>query len=117
MLQLLNDGYHLGLASDQNAGKSGVKVKFLEGFLSTPKGAAIFHLKTKKPIIFAYCIMNKKNDYNFSAEILDISKIDPKDEKAIFKINSLFAKNLELIIKKYPEQYFWLHKMKTKKKY
>ena len=117
MLQLLNDGYHLGLASDQNAGKSGVKVKFLEGFLSTPKGAAIFHLKTKKPIIFAYCIMNKKNDYNFSAEILDISKIDPKDEKAIFKINSLFAKNLELIIKKYPEQYFWFHKMKTKKKY
>ena len=117
MLQILNDGYHLGLASDQNAGKAGEKVRFLEGFLSMPKGAAIFHLKTKKPIIFAYCIMTKKNDYNFSAEILDVSTIDPKDEKAILKINSLFAKKLELIIKKNPEQYFWFHKMKNKKQY
>jgi len=117
MLQILKEGYHLGLASDQNAGKAGEKIKFLKGFLSIPKGAAIFHLKTQKPIIFAHCIMNKKNNYNFNAEILDVSKIDPKDEKATFKINLLFAKKLEEIIKKNPEQYFWFHKMKEKNKY
>ena len=59
MLQILRDGYHLGLASDQNAGKAGEKVKFLEGFLSIPKGAAIFHLKTKKPIIDIWNFINK----------------------------------------------------------
>ena len=116
MLQLMKDGYHLGLASDQNAGKSGQKVIFLEGTLSIPKGAAIFHIKTKKPIIFAHCIM-RKNDYIFNAEVLDISSIDLKNKNAIFKINTIFADKLGEIIKKYPEQYFWFHKMKNKKEY
>jgi len=117
MLQIMNEGYFLGLASDQNAGKSGEKVKFLEGTLSIPKGAAIFHLKTHKPIIFAYCVMDKNNNYNFNAEVLDISIIDLKDQRAIFEINTIFATKLEKIIKKNPEQYFWFHKMKNKNQY
>ena len=53
MISALNNNYFLGLASDQNAGKKGVKVNFLNIEASIPKGAAIFHIKTKKPIILA----------------------------------------------------------------
>ena len=46
MLQSLKNNSHLGLASDQNARKKGLEVKFLQSKVSIPKGAAIFHIKT-----------------------------------------------------------------------
>ena len=45
MNQALDDNYFLALASDQNAGKNGTLNKFFNKLTSTPKGAAIFHLK------------------------------------------------------------------------
>ncbi len=117
MMKILKEKKYLGLASDQNAGKKGEKVKLLNIEASIPKGAAIFHLKTKTPIIVGYCIMNQKYNYNFNAEMIDCSKINREKDDAIYTINRNFTKNLERMIKKYPEQYFWFHRMKDKKKY
>ena len=117
MINALNKNYFLGLASDQNAGKKGTKVKFLNIEASIPKGAAIFHIKTKKPIILAYCTMNKNYKYRFKATLLDTSNINFEREDAIYTINSIFTDNLGKMIKRNPNQYFWFHKMKKKSLY
>ena len=117
MHSALNNNYFLGLASDQNAGKKGEKVKFLNIEASIPKGAAIFHMKTKKPIILAYCTMDKNYNYNFKARLLDTSNIDLEKEDAIHTINSIFTDNLGKMIKHNANQYFWFHKMKKKSLY
>ena len=117
MIEALKNKFHLGLASDQNAGRKGTIVNFLNDKISIPKGAAIFHIKTKKPIYIGYCIMNKKYNYEFAIELLDTSKINLKKSDCIKKINNKFARSLEQRIKKYPNQYFWFHKMKNKTKY
>jgi len=117
MINALNNNYFLGLASDQNAGKKGTKVKLLNIEASIPKGAAIFHMKTKKPIILAYCIMDKNYKYEFKARLLDTSNIDFEKEDAIYAINSIFTDNLGRRIKDNPNQYFWFHKMKKKSLY
>ena len=117
MIEALNNDYFLGLASDQNAGKKGTKVKFLNIEASIPKGAAIFHIKTKKPIILAYCIMNQDYKYQFKASLLDTSNIKLEKEDAIYRINSIFTDNLGRMIKNNPHQYFWFHKMKKKSLY
>ena len=117
MINALNNNYFLGLASDQNAGKKGTKVKLLNIEASVPKGAAIFHMKTKKPIILAYCIMDKNYNYNFKASLLDTSNINFEKEDAIHTINSIFTDNLGSMIKLNPHQYFWFHKMKKKSLY
>ena len=114
MLNALNNNYFLGLASDQNAGKKGTKVKFLNIEASIPKGAAIFHIKTKKPIILAYCTMDKNYKYKFEASLLDTSNISFEKEDAIYMINSIFTDNLGEMIKHNTHQYFWFHKMKKK---
>ena len=117
MLQALKDQNYLGLASDQNAGKKGLEINFLNIKTSIPKGAAIFHIKTGAPIIIGYCIMDKNKKYTFSTQILDTSGINFEKDDAIYTINRKFTDNLGRMIKKYPNQYFWFHKMKSKKAY
>ena len=117
MLQALKEKNYLGLASDQNAGKKGIEIEFLNIKVSIPKGAAIFHIKTGAPIIIGYCIMDKNRKYTFSAQILDTSGINFEKDDAIYAINRKFTDSLGKMIKKYPNQYFWFHKMKSKKAY
>ena len=117
MITALNEKFHLGLASDQNAGKRGTLVNFLNIDISIPKGAAIFHLKTKKSILLGYCVMNKDYNYDFFIKYLDTSKIKGSKSEIVQNINSKFTKSLGKMILKYPNQYFWFHKMKNKKEY
>jgi len=117
MLQALKNQNYLGLASDQNAGKKGLEINFLNIKTSIPKGAAIFHIKTGAPIIIGYCIMDKNKKYTFSTQILDTSDINFEKDDAIYTINRKFTDSLGRMIKKYPNQYFWFHKMKSKKAY
>ena len=117
MMKALDDKFHLGLASDQNAGKRGTIVKLLNIDISIPKGAAIFHLKSKKPIFIGYCVMNKNYNYDFFIESLDTSKIKGSKSEFVKSVNSDFASGLGEMIVKYPNQYFWFHKMKNKSDY
>ena len=117
MINALKNDYHLGLASDQNARKRGVPVNFLNIKVSIPKGAGIFHLKTNKPILIGYCIMDKNLNYNFTVKPLNISQIRDSKKDFVKGLNTIFAKHLGDMINEYPEQYFWFHKMKDKKDY
>ena len=117
MFDAMNQNYHLGLASDQNAGSKGTMVPFLNTKISIPKGAAIFHIKTKKPILVGFCTMNKDNKYDFNIEELKFNHKIKSRSELINDINSLFTSILGKFIRIYPDQYFWFHKMKDKSEY
>ena len=117
MFDAMNQNYHLGLASDQNAGSKGTMVPFLNTKISIPKGAAIFHIKTKKPILVGFCIMNKDYKYDFNIEELKFNHKIKSRSELINDINSQFTSILGELIRKYPDQYFWFHKMKDKSEY
>ncbi len=105
----------LGLVSDQDAGKNGTFVDFFDTSASTPKGAALFFLNTKSPIVFATCVQILPTEYKI--EFLPV-EIEEKyiQSKNVEKITQTYTSILESYIKKYPEQYFWFHKRwKTKK--
>ena len=117
MFDAMNQNYHLGLASDQNAGSKGTMVPFLNTKISIPKGAAIFHIKTKKPILVGFCTMNKDKKYDFNIEELKFNHKIKSRSELINDINSQFTSILGKFIRKYPDQYFWFHKMKDKSEY
>ena len=100
----------LALASDQDAKKGGVFVNFFGVKASTPKGVALFHLKSKSPIIFVTCHMESFNNY-----ILNILPIKTHEKSDIISITRSYTNMLEDIVLKFPEQYFWFHRrFKTK---
>ena len=110
MYKSLENNDILALASDQDAKKSGVFINFFGMKASTPKGAALFHLKSKSPIIFVTCHMENINNY-----ILNILPVKTYQQSDIESITISYTCLLENIIKEHPEQYFWFHRRwKTK---
>ena len=101
----------LTLASDQDAKKRGIFVKFFNRHASTPKGAARFHLEYGSPLIFVTCHLEKSNNH-----VLDILPIPTDSNSTIASITQSYTLMLEKIITLYPQQYFWFHRRwKTKK--
>ena len=110
MYSALENNDILTLASDQDAKKSGIFINFFGVKASTPKGAALFHLKSKSPIIFVTCHMESINKY-----ILNIEPVKTQNKSDIESITISYTRLLENVIKKHPEQYFWFHRRwKTK---
>ena len=100
----------LTLASDQDAKKRGIFVKFFNLQASTPKGAARFHLEYGSPLIFVTCHLEKSNNH-----VLDILPIPTDSNSTIESITQSYTLMLEKIITFYPQQYFWFHRRwKTK---
>ena len=109
MYDVLSQNGILGLVSDQDAKKSGVFVEFFKKKASTSKGAALFHINNKSPIIVALCNQSSFKDYKINFIPIDTSK------KRIQEITQAYTTILETNIIKYPEQYFWFHRRwKTK---
>ena len=115
MIEHINEGYYLGLVSDQNAGERGTINNFFNMPTSTPKGAAILNTKKNIPIIIIFIIMN--SDYNYSIYSKELITQGNSKTQKIININQAYNDELEKIIIKHPEQYFWFHKKWDKKHY
>ena len=105
MTDVLKDNYILSLLSDQDARKQGVFVDFFRQPSSTPKGVAIFHYRSKAPIIFATCYQLSYNEY-----AVEFKEVKPPERRSVQALTQSFTTMLEEKIKEYPGQYFWFHK-------
>lgn len=117
VLKALARGEAAAFASDQNAGRRGMFIPFLGQTASTHTGAAVFSYLSGAEIF--YITNLRLPDGKFRVEILPMGSIDRrkvKDKDACIKEFTLrYVDILEKYIRKYPEQYFWLHnRFKTK---
>ena len=110
MIEALNNGEVLGLASDQNAKKHGTYIDFFGTQASIPKGAGHFHYLTGKRVIIGFCILNKDLSYCFKLKEIQLDNNCEQKENLIVKLNNIYTKLLEEEIIKSPSQYFWFHK-------
>ena len=110
MYKVLSNNGLLGLVSDQDAKSKGVFVDFFGTPASTPKGAALFHINTKAPLLLGVCFKE-----NFKKYHIHFKAINTKN-KNLKEITQEYTSQLESYIKQYPDQYFWFHRRwKTKK--
>ena len=93
------------LASDQDARKNGVRVNFFNKPKYTPKGAAKFHIKTDAPMVFSVSYMEPDGTI-----VISFSEIKIKSNLSVENISQIYTNNLEKIIKRYPDHYFWFHR-------
>ena len=110
MIEALNEGQILALASDQNAESKGIYVPFFGKKASIPKGPAYFYYKTKLPLLIGFCMLNRDNTYTFKVKEIKLNN-DLKNINDLFmEVSTIYNKILEDKIKEYPEQYFWFHR-------
>jgi Kdo2-lipid IVA lauroyltransferase/acyltransferase len=106
--QLLNKNI-IGIVGDQRGPNEGLRVEFFNRKTAVYNGAAMFSIKTGAPIFVS--IMVRQPDYKYISvmEVIDPLDFAGSDEEKIQQITQKFMYILECYIRKYPEQWFWMH--------
>ncbi|MBI5676865.1 MAG: lysophospholipid acyltransferase family protein [Nitrospirae bacterium] len=101
-------GSSIGLLPDQSTMK-GIEVNFFGRKALTTPVPAILAINYNRPVVVVACC--RKPDGQYEGFVSDpIWPEKDKSEKAeIFRITEEMNKNMETIIRKYPEQYLWMH--------
>lgn len=107
--QFLQQGGMLYLLADQDARRSGIFVNFFGQPASTHRGPALFALQGNVPIITGCCLWTGR-DYQIEWERCTFKSLSKEREQAVLEITQRLASHYEALIRRYPEQYYWLHR-------
>jgi KDO2-lipid IV(A) lauroyltransferase len=99
----------IGMLSDQDGGRRGVFVDFFGRHASTPAGAIEFALRTGCLVLPGFIIREEKGKHRINIEPpLNINGYAGKEE-AVREGLQNFASILESYVRRYPDQWLWLH--------
>ena len=105
IVRALREGAAVGLISDQDAGRKGTFVDFFGRPASTRIGAAQLALKYGAPVVV---VMTLRTSFGSYRTILE--EIPVLDNDSIVTLTQRYTTAMEKIIRRYPEQYFWMHR-------
>jgi Kdo2-lipid IVA lauroyltransferase/acyltransferase len=95
----------VALLIDQDAHEDGAFVPFFGRLASTPRGPAVFQLRTGAPLIFAQSVRLPGERYRIRLTGVDTMGIDDADV-----LTAKLTAQLEAAIRETPEQWTWMHK-------
>lgn len=106
----LKEGHAVVLVSDQGAkGLAGTFVDFFGRPAKTPRGAAVFAMRNRLPVIFVAAVRQPDNRYRFHATPVPIADTGDR-EKDIDATVQNYTAVIESYVRRFPEQYFWQHR-------
>jgi len=111
ILRGLRNNEAVGILLDQHAGSSvGVPVDFFGRPASTNAGLALVARRTGAPVVPAFLVREKDGHYSvlFGPEVPLVHTGDSRRD--ILENTRLYNRALESVIRKYPEQWFWVHR-------
>jgi KDO2-lipid IV(A) lauroyltransferase len=105
----LRDGNSVGMFPDQSTMK-GLMIDFFGRPATTTPVPALLAVKYRRPIVVTACCRGK-GDYRYEPFVSDpIMPREYTDKKAeIIRLTGEMTRKMESIIRKYPEQYLWMH--------
>ncbi len=115
--RLLTQGKVIGILNDQNvSAREGVFVDFFNRPACTSPGVAYMALASGAPVIPAYMARKEDGTYKFVIEP-EVEMINTGDlNQDVIANTQKFTKIVEDFVRKYPDQWFWIHqRWKTKK--
>jgi KDO2-lipid IV(A) lauroyltransferase len=81
-------------------------VEFLGKIVKIPRGPAIFHLKTGAPLVPSFAIRQPDDSYKIIYEEPIVYSPTLNKEEDLINVTRIFLKNIEDVIRRYPEQWF-----------
>ena len=100
----------VAIVADQRASKDGVIVKFFGKKVLAHPGPAFFAIKTGAPIVYGMLVRQKNFKYKLFLSEIDTTNLPEDQNEKIIELTQRHTNYLESIIRKYPEQWLWLHK-------
>jgi Kdo2-lipid IVA lauroyltransferase/acyltransferase len=109
MEKLLREGGVIATLADQDAGERGLFVEFFGRPASTHKAVALMALEHRVPMIVVGTPRLNDRYHIWPIDVIFPEEYD-KSPDAVRAITQRFTTGLETLIRKAPEQYFWLHR-------
>lgn len=110
VLDALRRNRAVAILCDQDAGREGVFVPFFGRPASTPRGPAVFHLKTGAPLVFGSAPRDQRGVVRVMFEELRLDGLIGEREADVRLIMAQVTARLEAEVRKVPEQWLWLHR-------
>lgn len=112
VIKMLKQGYWVGFGSDQNAGKAGIFVPFMNRQASTFVGPALMAYLTGAKMLYYSVLAGEEGKVIVRVKDLGFvdKKLYPTKEQVLRHYTELWTKTLEEEVKLFPEQYFWVHR-------
>jgi KDO2-lipid IV(A) lauroyltransferase len=111
ILQILGRGGGLGMIGDQDAGPRGLFVEFLGRPASTFKSIALLSLEYRAPIlVLGAARTGQPMRYRVYLEDVILPEDHADRPGATQEITRRYTQALERMVRRHPEQYFWLHR-------
>jgi KDO2-lipid IV(A) lauroyltransferase len=114
ILRCLRKGEVVSFICDENQKQGGVLVEFLGRPMALPVGPAVYHLKTKAPILPLFIIRQRNRQHKVIIDPSIKIQLSGNEERDIFTITSQIARVLESYIKRYPGQWSWISKRRIR---
>lgn len=111
LIEVLRSGGIIGVVGDQRGPADSPRVSFFGRPTPFYIGTAAIISKTKCNAILAAAVRQKDGNYKSIFEKLDTSDLSQNFDERVVQINQRYASFLEKTISKYPDQYFWMHKI------
>ncbi len=111
VFKILSEKKALGIVGDQRGAKEGLRVKFFGRDTAVYTGAAAMGLKTKSPLLFILAVRDENLNYRIDIEEITYDNLPDGNEAQIVELCQRYFNILEKYIRKYPEQWFWMHKI------
>jgi KDO2-lipid IV(A) lauroyltransferase len=111
MTQTLRNGKILAILIDQGIKSSlGVKLKFFKKFVTATPAASLLAMRCNSPVLPGFCTRNEDGAFTISLEAPLVLK-RTGDLSADLRSNTqIMTDAIEKMVRKYPEQWFWVHK-------
>ena len=108
--QTLKDKKVVAMVADQRGPEESIKINFFGRDLSVLTGPAVLSLKTGAPVLYGISV--RQDDYSYKSVMTEISKenLPESNEEKIKELSQRHMSYLEGFIRKYPEQWLWMHK-------
>lgn len=109
--EALEHGGAVAFIADQNAGDDGLFVPFFGRMASHYKAIGLLAMRYEAPIVTG-CALRIGEDLRYHLDVTDV--ISPSEwadaDDPLFLITARYARALEAMVRRAPEQYLWLHR-------
>lgn len=109
MVRLLGEGWLVGLAMDQDAGKDGAILEFFGRKASCAQGPAFLARMKRTPIVPAFITENADGVHTVLVQAPLWVEITGDKHEDIRKMTEQLMGIIEEHVKQYPSEWFWMH--------
>jgi len=110
ILRALRRNEVVAILADQDAGTRGIFLEFFGRLASSPQGPIVFALATGAAILPSFMVLQGNGRYELTiGKSLKLKVTGNKREDIVTNLTK-FNKILESQVRRYPDQYLWLHR-------